>query len=189
MLLKILSWNSQSVQFKDIELSHFLQQNFFHIVCIQETWLKPNLKFSIPGYHCLRQDRISSSPNPHGGVAILVHSSIKSKCTRAKFVKMDLVESIFVEISLSTFKFTLGSIYCPGKPRKYDSEFEKKIKLDLSKLLSRPGPFVLTGDWNAKHINWNNKLNDQRGNFLDSFTFTFTGSEPVSEPWPIPGNA
>jgi hypothetical protein len=80
---------------------------------------------------------------------------------------MDLVESIFIEISMSTFKFTLGSIYSPGKRRKSDQDSEKKVKSDLAKLLSRPGPFVLAGDWNAKHINWNNHSNDERGKFLD----------------------
>jgi hypothetical protein len=73
-------------------------------------------------------------------------------------------------VSSSTYKFTLGSIYSPVKSRKTDPEFELKVKSDLSRLLSRPGPFVLAGDWNAKHISWNNHSNDVRGKFLDKLS-------------------
>ena len=160
MRLKILSWNCQSAQNKVVELSNFLNKTMHHIVLLQETWLNPKVQIKIPNYVCLRQDRNSDSRYPHGGVAILVHSSLQNNYSRVKFVDLNSIESIFIQLTLNTFSFTIGSIYASSSLNTTES------KIDLEKLFSRPGPFVLAGDYNAKHTSWNNVKSDGKGNHL-----------------------
>lgn len=78
---------------------------------------------------------------------ILVHNSVSFK--RVKFCTTEFFESIFIQVNSAYGDLTIGSIYNPNTK---NSEFYA----DMKKLLSRPGPFVLAGDWNAKHSNWNN---------------------------------
>lgn len=180
MKLKILSWNCHSLQTKVPEISKFLYRNLYHIVLLQETWLNPNIPFQIPNYVCLRQDRDSNSRYPHGGVAILVHSSLDYK--RVKFVKLDFVESIYIQISVSNFTFTVGSIYASSSLKVTEA------RMDLEKLFSRPGPFVLAGDYNAKHISWNNVKNNRKGTDLlricnKNLCNIYASDEPTAFPY------
>jgi hypothetical protein len=157
MGLRIVTWNCHSARYKDVELSNFLKNHFHHFVLLQETWLSPKVTFKIPGYVCLRQDRETFSQSSHGGVAILIHNSIASSCSRIKFVELDIVESIFVQVSFPSFSFVLGSIYSPATCS------AKNVKGDIQKLLTRPGPFVFAGDFNAKHPSWNNVNYNYKG--------------------------
>jgi exonuclease III len=160
MRLKILSWNCQSLRSKIFELSDFLENNFYHFVLLQETWLNQNSKIHFPNYVCVRKDRNSHSRNPHGGVAILVHVSLKNNYAMLKPVDLDFVESIIIQVNLKNFNFTLGSIYSPATCRATD------VRSDLEKLLSKPGPFILAGDYNAKHTSWNNSKSNIKGKHL-----------------------
>lgn len=160
MKLKILSWNCHSLQNRVQELSHLLDQNPFHVILLQETWLNAKVTIKIPNYFCLRQDRKTDSRYPHGGVAILIHNSLKSQFNRVKFVELNSFESIFVHFSSSTFPFTIGSVYAPPKLTATET------KEAFSKLFSRPGPFVIAGDFNARHTSWNNVNCTTRGKDL-----------------------
>lgn len=155
MSLKILSWNSRSIKGKLVELRHHLNSNFYHVILIQETWLNASNAIEIPKYTCLRKDRVSNSRHPHGGVLIFVHSSVPFKAIN--FAKTEFSDSIFIRIFSDTQDIIVGSIYC--SPLRKCAE----RKSDYQKLLSRPGPFVLAGDFNAKHKAWNNDKNNSSG--------------------------
>jgi exonuclease III len=157
MGLRILSWNCRSARNKVVELSAFLQNHFYHFVLLQETWLNSKVSFKIPGYLCLRQDRELTSQSSHGGVAILIHNSMVSSCSRVNVVEMDFVESIFVQVSLPSFSFLLASIYSPATCT------AREVRGDIQKLFSRHGPFVFAGDFNAKHSSWNNTKFNYKG--------------------------
>ena len=73
---------------------------------------------------------------------------------------VDSVESIFIQLNINSFSFTIGSIYASS------SLNVREARTDLGKLFSRPGPFVLAGDYNAKHTNWNNLKSDGKGRNL-----------------------
>lgn len=158
MSLKILSWNARSIQGKLIELKHHLNSNFYHVILIQETWLNPNISLNIKDFTCLRKDRISQSRYPHGGVLIFVHSSVPFK--RINFVNTDFSDSVFIRVLSGSHDLVIGSIY--SSPLLKCAE----RKSDYGKLLSRPGSFVLGGDFNAKHIAWNNEKNNSSGQSL-----------------------
>ena len=158
MNLKVLSWNCQSLRNKHYELCNFLNRNFFHLVLIQETWLRKSINMKFPNYICVRNDRDLNSQNPHGGTLILIHKSLNYKIVN--LCNLDFIESTFVQISLGHLTITFGSIYCSS------SLTINQSKDDLIKLLSRQGPFCLAGDFNAKHKNWNNIDTNRKGSTL-----------------------
>ena len=69
------------------------------ILCIQKTWLRPHTTFEIPGYTCVRRDRVTGEQG--GGVATFVKAGV------ATFVitTTDVPESIFSP-SLYIFLFS-----------------------------------------------------------------------------------
>jgi hypothetical protein len=172
MSIKILSWNAQSLcnDKNVISLKTFLSQNFYHVVLLQETWLNDSKIISIPGYDIIRKDR----PNPnnlktvHGGVAILVHRSFNAKSIR--FCETNFIDSVFLQIVLHDQSVTLGSIYASSNNKTLNSD---QFRLEAEKLLSRPGAFMLVGDWNSKHQNWNGSKNNQKGTILNELANKF----------------
>jgi len=65
--LKILQWNANGLLAHLNEFKQFLSntESAIHIICIQESLLKPNKTLSVSGYDVLRKDRIGE--NSRGG--------------------------------------------------------------------------------------------------------------------------
>ena len=59
MVLHILQWNAHSLIANGQEFKRYLHklEVIPDVVCVQETWLKPELDFVIPGFSSIRQDR------------------------------------------------------------------------------------------------------------------------------------
>lgn len=162
MSLNIISWNAQSFQNKIFEFRNYLNslKKPLHIILIQETWLTSSISIELAGYTCIRADRPTSNARAHGGVLIFIANNIRFK--RVNFTNLELTEGIFIEIYLSQFTFKLGCVYSSSGLSRHDA------KLDYKRLLSKPGPFLLAGDFNAKHIEWNNSTSNRKG--LDLFS-------------------
>lgn len=182
MNLSILSWNARSIKVnptnnKLLILRHHLQSNFYHLILIQETWLDSNCNIFIPNYTCIRKDHISPNKHANGGVLIFVHSSISFE--KVNFVNSLHSDAVFVRVSVGNRNIIIGSIY--SSP----SLSCLKRKSDYEKLLSRPGPFIFAGDFNAKHQTWNNTKYDLSGSHLkkliDSYScdVSFTDSPTI----------
>ena len=92
MSLIIWQWNAHSIHANGIEFKEFLfsQEHRPHIICIQETWLKEELNFKIPGYNIFRKDREGIG----GGVLIAVKEGIT--CDLDK--EWDIFETISVKV-------------------------------------------------------------------------------------------
>lgn len=56
----LLQWNARSLMKNGQELKKFINEleKEPELICVQETWLKSYLDFVIPGYECLRLDRM-----------------------------------------------------------------------------------------------------------------------------------
>jgi hypothetical protein len=154
----VLSWNARSIRNKLIELREHLQSHFYHLVLVQETWLDHKISIKIPDFSCVRGDHLSNSQLPHGGVLIFIHKSVPFK--QINITRLDFSDSVFVRVHLNAQEILFGSVYCSPslKPAERKSDYEK--------LVTRPGPFVLGGDFNAKHKSWNNVKNDRSGSHL-----------------------
>lgn len=161
MSLKILSWNCQSAQGKILELKRFISTNNFHVIFLQETWLNPKISsnvIKIPNYACERVDRQSDSRYPHGGVLAFIHCSIKYR--KINFANLFHTESLFIEVTVDNKVYTIGTVYSSSSLSISES------RSDFVTLLSRPGPFIITGDWNARHSEWNNVKTNRKGTNL-----------------------
>ena len=174
MALKVVCWNAHSLRNKYTELSILIDRLSIDILLISESWLTSDMKFEIPGFTSYRSDR------PRGGVAIFIRSSIPHfGFTKTNF---DYAESCTISIYVDNVAVKLSSIYCsPSASRAQSKAFFHKV-------LSQSGPHVTAGDFNCKHLAWNNCSCDRKGsdlfNLLNSFNYTISKpDEPTLYPY------
>ena len=67
--MNIVFWNCQGLRPKRKELQNYLLENQIDIQALNETFLKPKVKFHLSGYDIYKNDRLVGT---NGGVAILV---------------------------------------------------------------------------------------------------------------------
>ena len=67
--MNIVFWTCQGLRPKRKELQNYFPENQIDILALNETFLKPKLKFHLPGYDMYKNDRLVGTK---GGVAILV---------------------------------------------------------------------------------------------------------------------
>lgn len=75
LIMLVLQWNARSLLSNGQEFKGFLEglENIPDVICVEETWLKPNLDFVIQGYVCIRRDRERGNG---GGCATFVRQGI-----------------------------------------------------------------------------------------------------------------
>ena len=148
--LNIFQWNAQSIRNKWIALEQLLIQEKIHIAVISETWLESDFSLRLRGYNIYRQDR----DDGYGGVAILIHSSVKSEAKHKPNCN-PAIEILYVKIHNCDTVENIISIYCPPSARTTQSDWDQIFSLSNHKT-------ILLGDFNGHHPNWSNKT-DMRG--------------------------
>ena len=153
---KILTWNCRQLFNKREELiKHSLSYN---IIACTETWLKPDINFSIPGFALIRKDR------PHkkgGGLLLAVHKHSLWKHLPEIDLQEHNAESLTIQVHIDSEPLTIAICYrTPNSPIDLD-----KWNKYLSDLNSK-GNFILLGDFNAHHIYWNCPRTDSTGEHL-----------------------
>lgn len=75
MVFIILQWNARSLIANGQEFKECIskKENSPDIICIQETWLKPQLNFTLQGYTIIQKDRKQGNG---GGVATFIKQGI-----------------------------------------------------------------------------------------------------------------
>ena len=174
--LNILSLNAQSINSKfDSKLALLdIAQNQnvnFHIICIQESWLKEGsdmFLFQIDGYQCISQGTQCSA---HGGLVTYIESSLS--CSKINIENRSSIwEGLFVSVKddYSEKEFVIGNIYRPP----YNNNNEDNINTFISELNPIIGKLndsnrniIIAAHFNINllHINMCNK--EHLGNFLD----------------------
>ena len=116
----VLSINIQSLQSKFNNFSTFINSLLVNkcapdIICIQELWQIPGSDyFILDGYHPLVY-KLRHSSTQGGGVGIYVKKELNFSVNAELSVFADRIfESIFINISFNSKKFTIGSVYRPG---------------------------------------------------------------------------
>ena len=143
--MNIVFWNCQGLRPKRKELQNYLLENQIDIPVLNETFLKPKIKFHLPGYDIYKHDRLVGTK---GGVAILVKKGIIVNQERKNehFSVITDNEALPIEIELQNGdKIILATIYCPnGNP---------SLRLfRMINALSKQVSFL--GDFNSKYRNW-----------------------------------
>ena len=151
----ILVWNANGINSKKDELNDYLIKHEIKIAAITETHLAPNNRWSIPGYIIYREDR---PINGHlgGGVALIVHSSIKHN--QIPIPQFQRLEAVGITIKLGQQQIALMSIYAPPG--------RSLTAVELTALQGVSPSFLAMGDINAKNTVWNCNANTANGLLL-----------------------
>ena len=150
--------NATSVKNKTAELLKFLTDHNIDIAIIMETWLKPSNTVKLNNYNIFRKDRpLCTNKHPGGGVLIAVRTNIPVEDTPRPSVSS--IEFLSVKLKISP-ALTIGAAYVSPK--------NKITAFDLDAITSYHGPgyFLIGGDFNAKHKNWNNLNRNANGSTL-----------------------
>jgi hypothetical protein len=159
--LNVTYWNANSILDKIFELYHFLDSNNIHVACIAETYLKPALILPCdPDYIVYRLDRETSSK---GGVAIIVHKSIKHKLLPS--LNLKYIECIGIAVSSQNGEWmNIHSLYVPGTSD--NTDINNWLIRDINKITDTNGSYFACGDFNARHRAWNCARANRAGTLL-----------------------
>ena len=144
VMCNIIQWNCEGLKskFTSGDIHQLIKETSTSVLCLQETKLKPDAKFSIKkfkGY--FKNLQINEGEHAHGGVAVFVKSFIS--------YQIDLqtnLQAVAVSVCLHK-RITLCSLYLPPA-----QQVEKREILEIIKQL--PKPFMILGDFNAHHPLW-----------------------------------
>ena len=165
--LNILHINIRGIRANKEELIKTLQEKDVHIASINETFLAPDIRFSLPGYDIIRKDRPrAAGPQGHtnrrGGVALLIKRTITYNET---LIPVDPNQTqgneyISAKVKLSpTHNLLMVSIYCPPSTTPSAHLFQEIISLEKT--------VAIMGDFNAKHFTFYNQVTNQSGEALN----------------------
>ncbi|MEL7079277.1 MAG: reverse transcriptase family protein [Cyanobacteria bacterium J06582_2] len=152
--LTIIQWNIQGLRSKYDELLSLFNEKKLLVACLQETLLgdsrwQPSKKFKLE-----RAPFFAGCNNR--GVAMVLHSTLQY----TKVPLQTTLEAVAITIH-SGKNITICSIYLSP-----NSGVTKDELTDVIRQL--PRPFLLLGDFNAKHPLWDGKnLEDQRGKIIE----------------------
>lgn len=150
--LQIAHWNANGVKYKIHELTYFITSHQIQLMSINETKLKVEDKFYIPGYKIVRKDR--PGDNRAGGVMLIIKEEIKFTRTN---INIKTIEAVGIKINNTTFV----SAYL--RPQ------EKLDTQELNSLLNTSSSVIILGDLNCKHSGWGKQQANQNGNILFNF--------------------
>lgn len=152
----IMQWNARSLIANGQELKHMLDglEHKPEIICIEETWLKPQLDFKIPGYKCERKDRENIVG---GGCATFIRNGIQYRRIEINTV----LECVITEVWTDRGKITIVNLYnpCINLEDSYFQEIVDKISV----------PVVWVGDFNAHNELWGSKKRNRNGKIVEDF--------------------
>ena len=139
--MNIVFWNCQGLRPKWKELQNCLLENQIDILVLNETFLKPKVKFHLPGYDIYKNNRLVGTK---GGVANLVKKGIiANQELKNDHFNVITDETLAVEIELQNGdKVILATIYCPnGNP-------SLRLFWIINALLKQ---VIFLEDFNSKH--------------------------------------
>lgn len=165
--LNIISINVNSIVsiMKRSYLQKFLKLHNPDIIFLSETKLTAKHKLEFYSYNIIRNDRPKASFG--GGTAILIKKGIAYRqISSPQINSFKCIETTNIMLPIEDKNLlVLSSIYAP---RCEGSLFQKEIEeLFVSLQFDSPSRYyIIAGDLNAKHADWQNPVNNTRGNFL-----------------------
>ena len=143
---------------KKEELVQFLSKKGIDICLLDEAHLRDSESFRMANYVCHRNDR----PTRGGGTAILVRRGIDHHAVPISGLQQ--LEATAVQLNLGGRPVKLVAVYiAPDRPILDD---------DLSECFRGNIPVLMAGDLNAKHKDWNSRVNSRRGELLREYVST-----------------
>jgi hypothetical protein len=154
--LRLAYWNADGIRGRKVELEQFLSEHGVDICLLNETHLESGRALRFANYVCHRRDR----PTRGGGTVILVRRGIDHYAVPVSGLQH--LEATTIHLVLATRPVKIVAAYLsPARPL---------IESDLSNCLSGVFPVLLAVDLNAKHTDWNFRLNTASGSLLRDYT-------------------
>lgn len=158
--LRLLNWNSRSLNNKVEEFFHFLESHAIDVAVVTETWLRSRNSLYHANYSTTRLDRQCSEADRGGGVAILIRRGLQ-------FNQLDLstsiVEAVGVSIITESTPINIVAAYYPGSSKKSHLQ---QFRRDIRRLTQFDQPFFIVGDFNARNQLWNCATSNKAGKIL-----------------------
>ena len=141
--MKILQFNSRSLNTSQHRLQDYIQFKGFDILCITEIWDSKKLT-RLKEYVPVLKDRGKRG----GGASIFRHKSVKL-VENKNFEKFD-IEAVWADTVIENKRCILGSVYIP------QTDQSKKIDILEKAIASIPEtlPVIITGDLNCRSTAW-----------------------------------
>lgn len=154
---------------KRYDLDQFLKKHNPDILLINETKLNSKHKIQFENYHLIRKDRLGNTQG--GGTAILIRKNLKhSYYTNGTINSFHILETCILKVFLSSNKllYIISAYYPSGNN---DTFFRKEIHelFESMNLHDENNYYILAGDLNAKHSEWGNSINNQKGKLLNDW--------------------
>lgn len=165
-LLNIMTYNCNSIVAsvsRIEELKLFLRRYDVCVSLLNETFLKPNVSFDIPGYNVIRTD----SDGRGAGTAILVRSDVKYREVRVPHLT-SFKDVTGIQVFSNTSTVTVFSVYVPNAVNNI-------LPSCIGKLLCMDERVILGGDFNARHVSWGCYNSNTRGNNLHRYLQSHSG--------------
>ena len=163
--LKILFWNSQSMNNKEEQLISLTNKFNPEIICLNETWFNPNRNYKFHPYNIIRNDR----EDGYGGTAILIKNKINvitnvsKNYTNGPKDSTLQIQMITIEITENNKPYELYIINTYSSNQKTDmTKLTEFIRLNNVKT----DRLIMLGDFNSKHLSWGCHTEDRNGETL-----------------------
>jgi len=150
--LRLACWNADGVRGRKLELEHILGQHGVDICLLSVTFLNPGQAFRLANYVCHRTDRSTTG----GGTAILIRRGIVHHSVPVP--GLNHLEATAIQVTLAGKPVLILVAYLSPSP--------PLIGADLTACFGGGLPFLMADDLNAKHVDWNSRLNTRRGKLL-----------------------
>lgn len=155
--LTILQWNARSLVANGQEFKKFVYELpvLPDLLCIQETWLAPQLQFKIPGYMAVRKDRVDG----HGGGCC---TFIGERLVYRELQVRGESECVAVEVGWTGgVNIVVMNFYNPCK----------ELSRELLEGIVETGreKVVWCGDFNAHNTLWGSETTNKNGEAVEDF--------------------
>lgn len=159
-VLRVANWNGRSVHGKKLEFFDFLERHDVDVGIVTETWLKTDLAFYHPNFSCVRLDRDSVDAERGGGVLIAVRTGITFK---ELSISTKVIETVGISVSTGDGTLQITAAYFPGARRR---SAWTQFRRDIATITRGTEPFLVIGDFNARHRLWNCARANKAGTLL-----------------------
>ena len=155
-MLKIAAWNSNGLQQRGPETKTFLYKNNIDIVLVSETHFTLKSYMKIPQYTIY--DTKHPSSKAHGGTAVIIKNDIKHHLHSQTNQKH--LQATTVTIQTNGNNFQISAVYTPPRHKMTLKKWEVYFQ-------SLGNKYIAAGDFNAKHMLWDSRINTPRGRTLE----------------------
>ena len=156
MVLIILQWNARSLISNGQEFKKYISNlsDKPHVICVQETWLKPQWDFVVSDYTTIRNDRENGKG---GGVATFVRNGLSYNIVKIEKEQ----ESIVIKVWSGKSSVSIVNYYNPCNRLSGD------VLNNASGLIQ--GKVIWCGDFNAHSTLWGSSNTDTNGSVIEEF--------------------